>query len=240
MDETFSTKIIILNRRSFRERDSYVVAYSRDKGKLGLVVRGTKSLKSKLVGHIEPLNAVDVMVARGKRYDYLAGASTRQAFLIIKSDVDRSDFAGRGINIFDQLVKEGEPDDKLYVLLFKFLEELNRRDISFPTLQLIYSSYLLKLFSYLGYSPVLDRCTACAKVAVGSSFLFDYKKGGIICTPCAHNDSDTIQMSPDIKKILQFVAMSPPEEFVYPPLYEAELNEFITIIDHFTKYHRPS
>jgi DNA repair protein RecO (recombination protein O) len=239
MEETYSTKIIILNRYDFRERDSKVAVYTEDRGKLNLVVRGTKTLKSKLAGHIEPFNEVDIMVARGRIYDYLAGASTRQAFFVIKSDVDRLEFAGKGVKLFNDLIREGLVDQNLFELLNTFLSELNKKAISFSTVQFIYSSYVLKLFSLLGYSPILDRCVACGKVAVGTSFLFDYKRGGIVCTPCTHYDTNIIQLSEEVRKVLQYIVSSPAADFVYPPLFEAELGELVRLIDNFSKYHKP-
>ncbi|MFH1822239.1 MAG: recombination protein O N-terminal domain-containing protein [Patescibacteria group bacterium] len=42
MEETYTTKAIVLNRQPFRENDSRVVVYSFEQGKMELVARGTK------------------------------------------------------------------------------------------------------------------------------------------------------------------------------------------------------
>ena len=55
MDETYNFEAIVLNRYAFRESDSRVILYSREKGKLELVARGTKKIKSK-ISYIELLN----------------------------------------------------------------------------------------------------------------------------------------------------------------------------------------
>ena len=69
MEETFNTKAIILKREPFWEADTRVVVYSLEKGKLHLIARGTKKISSKLAGHLEPMNFVDLMVVRGKQFD---------------------------------------------------------------------------------------------------------------------------------------------------------------------------
>ena len=88
MEETYRVKAIILNRQAFRENDVMVTVQSMDKGKLKLVARGVKKMQSKLAGHLEPLNLGDIMVVRGKQFNYVGSANAENCYANIKSDLE--------------------------------------------------------------------------------------------------------------------------------------------------------
>lgn len=125
MDETKNTPAIILNRRPYREHDALVTVYTLSSGKLTLAARGVKKLKSKLAGHIEPLALADILIIRGRGLDYLGSAVARTVYRGIRNDLNKLYYAGRVINLFNRLVKEEQPDERLFFLLADWLEALD-------------------------------------------------------------------------------------------------------------------
>ena len=103
MQTTFHTQAIVLARVDWREHDSRLIVYS-PQGQLDLIARGTKKPTSKLAGHIEPFNLIDLMVARGRQFDYLAAGLAQTVFAQIKSDVSKQKLAGRAVNFFRALI----------------------------------------------------------------------------------------------------------------------------------------
>jgi DNA repair protein RecO len=87
MQETNSIRAIVLRRVKYRENDSKISVYSFEKGLLELVVRGTARSKSKLAGHIEPFNLVNIMIVKGKNFDYAGSVVSEKSFLNIKNDI---------------------------------------------------------------------------------------------------------------------------------------------------------
>ena len=243
MDETYNLTAIILNRQDWRERDSRITVYSKEKGKQVFVVRGTKKITSKLVGHIEPISLVELMAIRGRKQEYVGGVAVKKNYKNIKADLEKINIAGKGIKIFNNIVKPNEEDDSLFILLknyLDYLDEISKSNTGSSVLPFVYHSYLLKLYSLLGYMPVLDRCVACGKVAIGSSFLFSYKKGGIICSPCAHNEASVLPLSGEIRNLLLLISADKSFKFITPTLSKVQLNEFLKVIDFFCKYHKPA
>jgi DNA repair protein RecO (recombination protein O) len=127
MDETYATKAIVLNRQPFRENDSRVILYSRDRGKLELIARGTKKINSKLAGHLEPLSLSSIMVVRGRQFDYIGGAAAINCFIDLKSDLAKLAAAGQAVKATSELIKTGIDDNYIYLLLLDFLEILNKK-----------------------------------------------------------------------------------------------------------------
>ncbi len=185
MDETYTTKAIILNRQPFRENDTKVILYSLDYGKLELVARGTQTIKSKIASHIEPMNLSFTMIVKGKQFDYLGSAISQFCYGNIKGDLEKLGVAGEAINIFNQLVKEGQADKDIFNLLYEYLEILNNKQNIIFDYRLLLYFFILKLLTQLGYKPELYNCVVCKKKIAPNNNSFSLSKGGIICKECS-------------------------------------------------------
>ncbi len=163
MEVTQKTKAIILKREAFNESNSRVFVYTQDFGKLDLVARGTQKISSKLAGHIEPLNLCEIMIIKGKQYDYLGSAVSENVFINIKNDYEKCIISGEVAQAVDQVIKGREKDEQIFLMLHRFLEVLNNcgDNILECRLQTIQSAFILKLISMLGYQPDLDNFKAC-------------------------------------------------------------------------------
>jgi hypothetical protein len=144
MEPTFNTRAIILARYDFRESDSRIVCYSEDRGKLELVARGAKKLKSKSSGHIEPLTLSRLMVVQGKDVNYAGTAIGENFYSNIKSDLDKIFIASEALALVDKMTREGEVDShrEIFNLLKGFLGELevNRGTVVAPAKSGIHNS----------------------------------------------------------------------------------------------------
>lgn len=202
MEETFNIQAIILNRHAFRENDSRVLAYSLEHGKMFLVARGTGSIKSKMAGHIEPFCLSDLMIVRGRRYNYIGGAKSTNCFFGLKSDLEKLEVAGRSFAILNKIIKEHEVDPKLFFLINDFLEVLSdiNKNIDF---NLFLHAFILKLVCQLGYRPELYSCVSCRKDINPNGNCFSFKRGGLICEKC--NKDKALTIHEDSIKLLRFI-----------------------------------
>ncbi|PIR93500.1 DNA repair protein RecO [Candidatus Falkowbacteria bacterium CG10_big_fil_rev_8_21_14_0_10_43_10] len=158
MEVTQKTKAIILRREFFNESDSRVFVYTQDFGKLDLIARGTQKLSSKLAAHIEPLNLAEIMIIKGRQYDYLGSCVSEEIFSGIKDNYEKSITAGEAVRAVDEIVKGEEKDERIFLMLKKFLETLNiaGSEAALFRLQILKNAFVLKLISILGYQPKLD------------------------------------------------------------------------------------
>jgi DNA repair protein RecO (recombination protein O) len=185
MEETFSTKAIIIKREPYREHDSRVLVYSQKKGKLDLVARGTSRQGSKLVAHIEPLSLVNIMVVKGKQKDYLGSAIVIDSFSDIKSNLESVRSVGETVAIFNRLIYGEHEDEKIFNLIHDYL--LSARNNLNDSLW-ISSCFLLKLLAFLGYHPELYFCSNCQKKLEPGKNHFVPERGKIVCSNCSHGD----------------------------------------------------
>lgn len=203
MEETYNTTAIVLKNQPYRENDSRVILYSVDKGKLELVARGTKKIKSKLAGHLEPITLVNLMVIRGRQYDYVGTANNIKAYRNIKDDWEKINMAGRAIGVFDKLIKNDEADQEMYIFLEKFFDLLNQ---GIPAAELFYIAYLLKLLSMLGYQPELYQCQKCKKkILANNKSKFNIINGGLVCSGCFSGCREELTISDNCIKLLRLI-----------------------------------
>ncbi len=205
MDETYQTKAIILNRKPFRENDTKVSVFCLKKGRLELVARGAKKVSSKLAGHIEPIILANIMVIRGKRYDYLGSAINENSFLNIKNDLDKLSIAGKAVNVFQKLIKENEKDEKLFKLLEDFLETLNNYELRITNYELFFYFFVMKLLVELGYTPELYNCVVCKKKIEPGNNKFNLNKGGVAHNTCLVGEQSSLTITDNCIKVLRMV-----------------------------------
>jgi len=216
MDETKHSPAIILNRSDYRESDSLITAYTRDFGKLVLVARGTKKIKSKLAGHLEPISLADILIIKGKGFDYVGSALCRDAFLNLKDNLNKIYYAGRAISWFNRLVKEAQKDERLFYLLYRWLEVLDNYpgdEFTKESGELYFTFFALKLLSELGYKPEMYECLNCRKKIEPGKNYFNLKNGGLICGDCIEqeraaqgiNQAELLTISDNCIKLMRFI-----------------------------------
>ena len=239
MNETYLTKAIILNRRPFRECDSMATVYSFDKGKLELAVRGARKISSKLAGHIEPLNLSEIMVVRGRQFDYVGGAVSENCFIDLKSNLEKSLIAGQAVNIFNQLIKHGEQDGDIFLLLQDFLNTLDKDKNKEFNCELLLNFLIFKLLDQLGYKPELYNCVVCKKKIIPNNNKFDLSRGGLVCADCAKNIqyNKPLQISANCIKVLRLVIESDLSRLTKLKINDNLDKETSNIICSFLKFH---
>ena len=247
MDETKNTTAIILNRSDYRESDSLVIVYTRDYGKLTLRARGTKKIQSKLAGHIEPISLANILIIKGKGFDYVGSALTLNAYPELKNNLNKIYFAGRAIRWFNRLVKEAVPDEKLFIILSVWLEALENfksEEFTKENGEIFFAFFALKLLSELGYKPEMYKCLNCRnKIAAGKNY-FNLRNGGLICENCYNkqrfNDeqshNELLIISDNCVKIIRFIIDENIDKTVRLKIDKKLIKELSLIINSFLAY----
>ena len=231
MEETYNLKAIVLSNRPFSEDDSKVVIYSRERGKLELAARGTKKIKSKLAGHLEPFNLVDIMAVCGRQYDYVGAAASRQCYANLKSSLEKLIVAGQAIKDFSKLIKPGEADEEIFNLLKDYLDVLNSKKDGF---EIINSFFIFKLLVNLGHKPELYNCVNCGSKITPAGIKFDLSRGGLICIKCPNKG--TLTISEDSVKLLRLAEKVSLQKIAKIKINKKEEVNIKNIVSSFLKY----
>ncbi len=234
MEETYNIKAIILNRRPLGEDDSRVVVYSPERGKLELVARGTKKIKSKLAGHLEPFCLTDIMAVRGRQYDYVGAAVSENCYSKIKSDLDKLEATGEAIRIFEKLVKPGVADEAIFNLLEDYLATIETIK-AVP--DYLTNFFIFKLLAKLGHKPELIFCVDCSgKIQAGGNG-FALAKGGLVCAKCLDlKNNFQMKISDDAIKVLRLIEPYRFKQLIKIKISRLLVFELANIINKFFSY----
>lgn len=238
MEETYRVKAVALYRRSFGENNTIVTIYTTEKGKLELIARGTKKSKSKLAAHLEPITLVDIMVVRGKKYDYIGSAISENCYFDLKNSLEKIKAAGEVIRILNLIVKTGDCDKEIFELLISYFDFLNsaKEELNYD---LFVQLFIFKLLIKLGHQPDLYYCVNCHNKILPINNKFDLIRGGIICDKCFSQNENKYQLtiSENSIKVLRLINKSNFENLIKIKINDNLKEEIIKIIGSFLSYH---
>lgn len=171
------TKGIVLSRTDFGEADRIITVLTPDQGKLRLMAKGVRRVKSKLAGGIELFSISDITYLPG-RGDIGTLVSTRldMHYGNIIKDIDRVQL---GYELIKQLNKatEDNPEEDYFHLLNESFEGLNNQNIDLELIKIWFQAQLLKLS---GHTPNLQTDTEGRKLDAEQKYNFDIENMSFI------------------------------------------------------------
>lgn len=148
---TFRTTAIVLNKTRLNEADRLYVLYTPEHGKIEARVRSAARSKSKLAGSIEPISLVEVMIAKGKFYDIIAGAQLVKHYQFDDWQVFQQVAITR--EIFCRIIKPELCDESLYEKLLGYLETIEK-DNSLAVSRLLTQRFIWQSLNLLGLATI--------------------------------------------------------------------------------------
>jgi DNA repair protein RecO (recombination protein O) len=201
----YRTKGLFLERKDRGEADQLFTIYTKDFGKLEILGKAIRKIKSKLRSGANNFCISEVEFIQGKAYKTLTDTLLIDKFEGLKKDLKKIKIAYQIAETFNNLVREQEKDKGIWNLLKEIFKDLSNSQFTISRIQLLYYYFLWKLFSFLGYSPQLYNCAICQKKVSPGDLLFSSKEGGIICPDCFKKIKKGKNISPEIIKILRFI-----------------------------------
>lgn len=179
---TFHVLGFVLKIDDFRENDKIASIYTDRLGKVDMLIRGGKRMKSKLAGKCQPFALLNLVVSPGRFWWHLIGLESAKIFRKIWQDKVKLEVGTKIISAVDVYVKKEKKDINIFKLLLSALMVLDI--VSSPRAVLILNSFLIKLISLLGYQPNLKSCVFCQRKYKDGLVFFHFAKGGIVCRQC--------------------------------------------------------
>lgn len=174
---------IVLRNQSYGESDHLLFTFSRERGKVNMIVRGSKKPRSRFGAVTEPFTIADFVCYQ---HSPSSMPSLSQADIIhhnqtIRSDLLLTAYGAYWMELVDRVIVEKEPSLALYHQLGVLLSQLNDgKDQEILTRLLE-----LAVLTAAGYKPVLSQCANCgATWQNGEAAAFSLAQGGMVCTKC--------------------------------------------------------
>lgn len=162
---------IVLSRTDYQEADRILTILTPDQGKIRVIAKGVRKVKSKLAGGIELFSVSHISFIPGKK-DLGTLISTRLEthFGKIALNLDRTMLAYDVLKLFNRLT-EDNPEPEYFQLLAAVLDELNSSTDS----DLIHCWLYLRLLELSGHRPNLLTDTNGQKLTADQRYSFDFE-----------------------------------------------------------------
>lgn len=204
----YKTKGFALKKKNWFEADQVLTIYTEDFGKLNILGRAIRKIKSKLRAGTEFFSGLEIEFIQGRIGKTLTDAVSARKFKNIRGDLKKIEVVNQINAITDSLVKGQEKDAEIWILLNQVFEELNKTGLENKNyrVELVYYYFFWNLVSLLGYQINLYNCASCGTKLVPEKLYFDFLDKGIICQHCFEKTKEGQEISSEVVKILRFFA----------------------------------
>ncbi len=147
----YRTQGIVLKKEDRREADQVFTIFTKDFGRLEIMAKSVRKIKSKLRGGMELFYLSEIEFVQGKGYKTLTDALLVDKFKPIRNNLEKFKIAYQIASVFDKLIKGQEKDEKVWQLFKEVFRRLN--STADNNLGLLYHYFLWQFLAIQGYDP---------------------------------------------------------------------------------------
>ncbi len=185
------TEAVVLKAFNWSESSRTVVFFTRGFGKIALVDKGGRSIKSRR-GRIVSFAFLELTFYTSEKESsgYIRDIDPLKTFSFEKEGtVGRLAYGSAACELLNLLLPDSEPQPDLFDYFAAFLNTMETADKrSLPGL---FPAFFIRCLSHLGYHPSLTHCSSCGKQADSGSWRgtddfirFSPERGGVVCSSC--------------------------------------------------------
>jgi DNA repair protein RecO (recombination protein O) len=232
LERSVRVEAVVLKHQDWGEADRLLVLYTREQGKLRVVAKGARRLRSRKAGHLEPFTHVTLMLARGRDLWIVTQAQTIDAFLPLREDLMRTGYAAYVLELLDRFSYEEGENRAIFHLLVNTLGRITAEEDLFVPVRY----YEMRLLDLLGFRPELFRCVVCGKAIQAEDQHFSNHQGGVVCPNCVAAAPDARPISMLALKFLRHYQRSSYAEAKRAQISPVVRNEMETLQQSYLTY----
>lgn len=228
------TKGIILKSFSYDEADTIVRVFTKNNGKMDMLAKGAKKLKSKLASSVQPFTLGEyTYYQKNNNLAVLKQSDILKHYKIIVSELKLT-FMGYYICEFlDYFMPDNQENPKIFDLTAKTFDYINQHP---EQSHILFTAYKIKAMALQGYTPQLNYCVRCGKNEKPIKFIFNIQEGGLICHKCLPPTNKTFLEKKDIFLLL-FLLKSTYEDILKVDISVYDIKGIENIIWKFIQFH---
>lgn len=201
------SEAILLKTFNWAESSRTVLFFTREHGKLPIVDKGGRSIKSKR-GRLIPFAVLELTYYKSDKEarGYVSDIELVRTFEFEKEGtLGRLAYGSAACELLYLLLPEEEPQPSLYTYFLNYLELIDTADRR--ALPALFITFFLRLLSHLGYHPSLAYCVADGadiepELETVGSMSFSPERGGMVCQACQRPGEYYIAVSQETYRLL--------------------------------------
>lgn len=199
MEKLKKTRGIVLRRFNLNEADQIVTVLTEDEGKVALMAKGSRRLKSKFCGRLEPFYHIQVNYFQGRELGHLDEAEILHVYSPLESDLKAKGVLFFIAEVTAKLVADGQECEDVYQLLNECLSHFEESHS-----EIILHTYLVKLLTLLGFMASWDRCSRSnKKLNLLEPLFLSHQDASVIRS--GYNRTGDIRLTPSVIKWVNYM-----------------------------------
>ena len=230
------------------EYDKIITLVTMEQGRMSIMGKGVKSLKSKNMAACQPFCYSTFTLRRSDKYYYIVESELSQCFYGLRTDLDKMALAAYLCDVCADCSVEGSADPALLRLTLNALYPLSEKEVD---LQQLKAAFEFKCACEMGFQPQLDGCAMCG-CSAGEDIYLDIMNGRILCRACrdkarmegesAAPDSDGtaryyLYLTPGVLSAMQYIENAPVNRFLSFVLDKDDLRLFCGACEKYLLHH---
>ena len=145
----------------------------------------------------------DYLIYQGASSYNINSCEVNEVFYNLRIDLDKLQYASHITKIINDVTDENQNTYKILQLFLNTLYVLSETD---KNMDLVISIFKLKLMCFLGFTPIIDRCTNCGSKE--NLRYFSFRDSGFKCESCGRQDKGAVMVSDTTIKAIRYIIMA--------------------------------
>jgi DNA repair protein RecO (recombination protein O) len=232
------TEALVLKTTPFQESSLIAKLFSKEQGKVSVIAKGARRLKSSLRGYLEPLSYIEAIYyyKSTREIQILAKVDLIQAFCGNNADLKCNVFSTAVLELIDRTVYDHQHDEEIFAAAVRALKAMDQEDVQY---QPRFIGFLLILAGVLGYQLETGYCSQCNRPMHGA--YFNSATGQLVCERCGGYLRSANKLSATdldlLKHLQQPKAKGGFEKYIHS---DTDYNRLIRLLINYLAYHTGS
>lgn len=184
--KSYAVEAFVLRLRPLGEADRILTLFTRERGKLSAVAKGSRKTQSKFGARLDFFARSLLTLHAGRSLDIITSASLVAGSWERLVDPDTYAFASYVAEVIDTMCEPEMPLSDLYELLVELQDSLGDAGVNAHGLRAVFD---LRALSVLGFGLELDACARCGTALgrrpfAGGRAALSPEAGGLVCRQC--------------------------------------------------------
>lgn len=196
-----NTQGIVLKAVRYEENDVILTLFTRKLGKVAALAKGAKRNKSSLLSSSQLFSYSNYTLKKQGNMYRVSQSDIIKSFYDISYDIDAFSYATYITKLVEGSTLENQTNNRLFILLAQTLHLYTQNDVD---KQFITRAFEIKFLDYIGFKPVVNRCSSCGSKDLKAP-TFNVDEGGILCGVCSEHTKNNLKIDVTTTKLMEYI-----------------------------------
>lgn len=187
----YTTDGLVIREVNVGENDKLLTLLTPDRGKMSVMAKGTRSVKSKMLGATQLYTYGNYEIYEKNDYNWLKSGSIIEGFFGLRNDIETLSLAAYIADLAAELTGEETPESEMLRMTLNAFYALANGKKSRDMVKAVYE---LRSASISGFMPELSGCRYCHRADAERMYL-DVMNGRVICSECMMKRSASVKVT---------------------------------------------